>query len=382
MAAPIGAYRNKSLFMNKSGVDYEHLTAILQEGDQVMKERFYLDELFVLRLEDGTDGVIGMVAEGSANEAMHNLTTRGGVGRAYKGGRVVRMLNDAGLNTLGTGYVNSVEYRWATDMGLNNSYFASYYNSTSNVGIRYKLATGSIWTTIMFDRGMSQQQSITDLFEFPITGRNTGDVIEVQPININEEGVFYGSSTNIILGAVLGRLTLLKRSVACDPTGQVSIEVYFDSENFYNNIGNVTESSTGSDIFLYINKKMSTPTGSGWYFGILPDKSYYVDANGEIIFYSNCQIPTVTLENQIDGQGRYQFRLSLSNTYYKNIVLTARVDTSPIQTPNYYPIQVTVQQGQMIGAWTSPLELEEPWKQHNVYDAVVTDNLPLIIEPM
>lgn len=102
MAAPIGAYRNRSLFARKGTADIEHLIAILQVSENVMKARFYLDDLVAAKLPDGTEGVAGAVIIGGANEAMHNLTTRGG---SYYGDdeddNKIRLLNDAGLNTKG-----------------------------------------------------------------------------------------------------------------------------------------------------------------------------------------------------------------------------------------------------------------------------------------
>lgn len=101
MAAPNNAYRNKSLWMRDGGVNYEHKTSILQEDKATMLERFYLDDLVVAKVDGTNDGVIGVVIIGGDNEKMHNIATRGGVGRVRVQGQTARLLNDAGLNTYG-----------------------------------------------------------------------------------------------------------------------------------------------------------------------------------------------------------------------------------------------------------------------------------------
>ena len=101
MAAPNNAYRNKSLWMRGGTTNYEHKTAILQEDKATMLERFYIDDLVSVKVDGTNDGVIGVVIIGGDNEKMHNITTRGGVGRVSVNGQTARLLNDAGLNTKG-----------------------------------------------------------------------------------------------------------------------------------------------------------------------------------------------------------------------------------------------------------------------------------------
>lgn len=173
--------------MNKSGVDYEHLTAILQEGNQVMKERFYLDELFVLRLEDGTDGVIGMVAEGSENEKMHNLNTRGGVGRAYKGGRVVRMLNDAGLNTKGSAYSDPSDGIRVDSDSIKFEVISAYYVDTTRTRIYYKLNSDYLLyydSNTIYPQGTRTEVTATN----PFNGLVVGQLLELKAVITNNEG--------------------------------------------------------------------------------------------------------------------------------------------------------------------------------------------------
>ena len=92
MSAPIIAYRTKSLFIDSK----EHLIAKLQVDYATMKSRFYLDEVLTVQIDENTNGVIGLVTIGGANEAL-NIATRGGSGRV---GDMI-MLNDAGLIVTG-----------------------------------------------------------------------------------------------------------------------------------------------------------------------------------------------------------------------------------------------------------------------------------------
>lgn len=233
MAAPIGAYRNKSLFMNKSGVDYEHMTAILQEGDQVMKERFYLDELFVLRLEDGTDGVIGMVGEGSENEKMHSLTTRGGVGRAYKGGRVVRMLNDAGLNTLGRVSNMVFTSNSVGNISFQGLFKSSYYNDTTAHSLDYKV-NNQAWVSIAIGFMAQNTEQVRSRALNPLALIKSGDTISIKGVLTNEEGTNESTVISAIVTAnVISAMYGSPASTASNPITMYAKEAHTFTAFYY-----------------------------------------------------------------------------------------------------------------------------------------------------
>lgn len=260
MAAPIGAYRDKSFFMNKSGIDYEHLPAILQESDSVMKQRFYLDELFVVRLEDGTDGVIGMVAEGSANESMHNLTTRGGVGRAYKGGRVVRMLNDGGLNTKGRVdnidviYQHNIENFIAPPF---NSYAAFYVDGA--FGLEMSNDNGANWYQYPFGNQAQGNVSTSNSFNMA-DDVEFGYTSKVRAYHINNEGVFYSrvDTYSILAAPMIVNYSNTYASWATPP-----------SQTVYHNVKGVIDGG------IYSDPGISAPVISGYYVSTERNEWYY-----------------------------------------------------------------------------------------------------------
>lgn len=138
MAAPISAYRNGKLNMGTPSDPKSHLIAILQTSKSVMLSRFYLDDLLPVKLPDGTDGVVGAVIIGGENEKMHNITTRGGGGRIMVAGQPARLLNDAGLNTLGIVTAFSPPSTMDRDnRTIDGSEFKTAFYLGGLVGIRY-----------------------------------------------------------------------------------------------------------------------------------------------------------------------------------------------------------------------------------------------------
>lgn len=149
MSAPISAYRDGKLNMGQPSDPKSHLIAILQTSKAVMLSRFYLDELLPVKLPDGTDGVVGAVIIGGANEEMHNITTRGGGGRIMVAGQPARLLNDAGLNT--SGIINDLgsilEENNVENFIIPTITSKSAYWVDGTFGVEYSI-NGGAWTKI------------------------------------------------------------------------------------------------------------------------------------------------------------------------------------------------------------------------------------------
>lgn len=183
MAAPINAYRNKSLWMRDGGVNYEHNTAILQVNKATMLDRFYLDEIM-----PANDGVIGLVIIGGQNEQMHNIDTRGGVGRVRVNGQTARLLNDAGLNTLG----KVLSFNPPTDMDRDNRTiddveFKTAYYLSGLVGIRYYQPEYGT-TEMEISDYISQNNTFTRSYYLP--GVYTRNPVVVYAFVQNDEGEY------------------------------------------------------------------------------------------------------------------------------------------------------------------------------------------------
>src|SRR5690606_3667445 len=182
MAAPNNAYRNKSLWMRGGTTNYEHKVAILQEDKATMLERFYLDDLVAVKVDGTNDGVIGAVIIGGDNEKMHNITTRGGVGRVRVQGQTARLLNDAGLNTLGL-VINSlgVEYTYTNWMIVASLEFKSAYDlETTEFGIEFKKPTDSTWLKQVLGTFISPNSSVTNKNQMDIVSFSLDQTTDYQ----------------------------------------------------------------------------------------------------------------------------------------------------------------------------------------------------------
>lgn len=180
MSAPIIAYRTKSLFVDSK----EHLIAKLQVDYATMKSRFHLDELLTVQIDENTNGVIGCVTIGGANEAMHNITTRGGVGRIGN----MRMLNDAGLNTYATSYSDPFQVLRVDTTSFSFDVISSYYSNTVRARLYYKY--GVDWLLHYDTNSINVPKNSTDTFTSinPFNGLKAGDFAEFKVVVTNEEG--------------------------------------------------------------------------------------------------------------------------------------------------------------------------------------------------
>lgn len=369
MAAPFFAYTNKELNIGSS----KHYIAKLDTSYNTMKSRFYLDDFVNV---DGV-GVIGCVAIGGANEAMHNIATRGGVGRIGN----MRMLNDAGLNTYGNAIVGAFLYKWANNIGVNSEFLASWYSDSTNLGIRYKKTSSSSWVTLMFNELLLKQTSVNSLRHITPTF-DPFDSVDIQLININEEGTYYSPTTVINVGDNVWSYGVLKRTTPCSTSGQIG-EIIWIKQDEYANLPSVTTADANTGIFLYTDVTMTTKYGAGWYFGLDGQKSFEVNSNGEIRKYELCtaSLPTVTLNYEMDISGWYRFNVSLSSSYSSNVTVTFRIDTSNTITAKAKYVSITVTAGNTHA--NEPIWRDLSDDTYHIYDAVVSPAiLTLVVAPL
>lgn len=100
MAAPQNAYLGKNINTIHNGQTVSTSRAILQAEKQILRQRFFIDELLLTKDSDGNDGFVGLVSEDNRNYYMHNTTKLGSI-RSFVNGRTHYTHVDAGLNTLG-----------------------------------------------------------------------------------------------------------------------------------------------------------------------------------------------------------------------------------------------------------------------------------------
>src|SRR5690606_33551784 len=156
--------------------------AKLDTSYSVMKSRFYLDDFVNI---DGV-GVIGCVTIGGANASMHNITTRGGVGR---NGNMI-LLNDAGLNTMGLGVYSGASVQ--LDVGILVSFYvnSAWYINTDYAYVKWRKNPSGAWQTNVTSTGFNKGTSeITGLFLYSASVvLNTGEYIDIIIGVVNNEG--------------------------------------------------------------------------------------------------------------------------------------------------------------------------------------------------
>lgn len=182
MSAPIIAYRTKSLFIDSK----EHLIAKLQVDYATMKSRFYLDEVLTVQIDENTNGVIGCITIGGTNESMHNIATRGGVGRI---GNMI-MLNDAGLNTKGNAIYSGVSVQ--LDVGILVTLYvnSAFYIDSDYAYVKWRKNPSGAWqtntTSTGFDKNTSQEIGVF-LYSASVV-LNPGEYIDIIVGVSNAEG--------------------------------------------------------------------------------------------------------------------------------------------------------------------------------------------------
>lgn len=188
MAAPFFAYTNRELNIGTN----KHYVAKLDTNYNTMKSIFYLDDFVNV---DGV-GVIGCVTIGGANEAMHNIATRGGVGRI---GNMI-MLNDAGLNTYGKStvvYITPVSGSFDSGTGVSTTPSIkidnkeAFYVDTTSIVLEWGDTSSSFpysydATSLYFTLGKDQSVEIPLLYTgyTPIVGND----VFVRVKHTNSEG--------------------------------------------------------------------------------------------------------------------------------------------------------------------------------------------------
>ncbi len=190
MEAPIQAYRDFALKVNRGSSEITTLCAIMQVSKTIMLQRFYLDEL--LSLSKGTDGVVGLVEVGGTNEKMHNITTRGGVLRLHNNGKTYRALNDAGLNTLGVANYNSVRNQHGYGVIIRVYVKSAFYVDTNNISVKWKKTSASVYEENYANGGLANQEE--GYFEVLLSSPNIvisgNENIDLFVLNHNNEGIY------------------------------------------------------------------------------------------------------------------------------------------------------------------------------------------------
>lgn len=299
MSAPIIAYRPKSLFIDSK----EHLIAKLQVDYNTMKSWFYLDELLTIELEDGTDGVIGLVTIDGANESLHNITTRGGSGRIGN----MRMLNDGGINTRGDAQIIEIKHTYKNFIAFKVSGKAAYYFDSAQIGLDLRESSES-WGEAnrkVIETDISKNTSITP--QFTVIRPTLGDFETgiVRAFNLNDEGEYHSDSESITVGdesiKVVSSPYHPISGGTCGADVENKIVLMTDADYlFLQTFTSTINTNTG--VYIYKGAPLSNPLdengdfileSEGYYRGLdgVYNNMFYVSTNGEVLRRDVCIPP-------------------------------------------------------------------------------------------
>jgi hypothetical protein len=282
MAASFYAYTNRELNVQDSTGTKKHYVAKLDTSYNVMKSRFYLDNFVNV---DGV-GVVGCVTIGGANASMHNLTTRGGIGR---NGNMI-LLNDAGLNTKGISYVLEAASKFL-NAGIIYDYEAnpSWYQG-GLIYVRVKDVATLTWSPWIFVRSvidgktlgspLVQNGAFINVFDlFP--NYDVGKTYTIQLRHTNTEGDYLSDEIAVII----------KPEAVGFKRGSSPSEAY-NSTTVYQEYPDTNPVDIGTRI--YEDQGMELPLAGGHH--MLPDGTWYqLDSNGYVITKGFYTPPSATV---------------------------------------------------------------------------------------
>lgn len=277
MSAPPQVYRAYKFVARKGTSNVSNLAAIMQVNRATMLSRFYLDSLFAVKGQDGTDGVIGLVRIGGENEKMHNTTTRGGVGRARLSDGDYRMLNDAGLNTKGIVLSASIPNQQGHVSAVTGEirFKSAYYIASANTqyGVKYRQDFDS-WQELYAEQSLNANSEVTLTFKFPTLRPNTG--LDVRPFIRNSEGeyVFSDLYSTIFRESIMMSYDISVQAFLCNIVKD--IQIFPDSDII----------STRTK--FYYDVMLTIPADTGGY----SDGVWYYDYRSEGVFeMASCAEP-------------------------------------------------------------------------------------------
>lgn len=298
MSAPKQAYKSKSIVIN--GI--RHNCTKLQVSEATHKSRFYLDGYV-----SSGEGIVGFVEIGGENANMHNLTKRGGSGRAMHGGKMVRMLNDGGLNTKGLSGDTQSHLVYRNFVTLRLSPKSAWYLDSNDFGFEIKTQNQTWAQAEKFSFGYISKAIQLPLKYYLIRPNNFGDgSVNIRAFVSNIEGVNYSNEISATLAGLIDQIIGQKRESACDTSGENEpLLLTSDAKSFIETFSSTSDTATG--VFLYkgapvenpINESTGDliPADGGWYAYLTDDsnKVIQLSSQGEVRRVQTCIPVTPTI---------------------------------------------------------------------------------------
>lgn len=174
----------------------------LLEYDSDMKLHFYLDALLCTGDDPATATFIGLIINNpsSVNYKYHSTSRHFNV-KVNIGGVEYVVLNDAGLNTLGTCSVGSLSASIAAGLIVPITYRTAYYVDTDGINIKYKKNGDTVWTSYSAKGSTPKKEYGT--FNKGLTSLTSSlapnDLVYVKVEHVNAEGTFTSEQVSLTL---------------------------------------------------------------------------------------------------------------------------------------------------------------------------------------
>lgn len=276
MAAPNNAYNGRTLVDKKDNIIIHHQEANITDTIAILKERFYLDDVFINQ-KDGVSGFIGCCYASTPNYNMHATNRLGSLAKFREtvsgngNWQSYRLFNDSGLNTLGNVLADmEVLNSSVGSLSVKVTFKSSYYNVTSKIGIGWK--SGALKegiTEIPYSIPANSQQNLTKSVD-TYTEVSAGTTLNVYATITNEEGTYispYLATFKVMPAVWVSKYNSLWPSRAYNNGSNVTI---------YSELGGL---SIGSKIFDGDNPISGANVTPGYY--VVGEKWYLIEVNAQ-----------------------------------------------------------------------------------------------------
>jgi len=199
MPAPSSAYLNKNInTISASGQQVANNRAIITDEKEVLKYRFWLDELLLTKDADGNDGFTGLVVEGSFAHSMHS-TARIGSLRTNINSATHLNFTDAGLHTKGTCSIGVPYSEFGEGVKVLINWRTAFYVPGDGLKLRYRINGGN-WNEYFVSGVLPQNETGSLLAGLNDAGGiQPSSLVDVQALHVNAEGTYTSNTTSFVV---------------------------------------------------------------------------------------------------------------------------------------------------------------------------------------
>lgn len=199
MAVPQSAYLNKNInTISATGQQVANNRAIITDEKEVLKNRFWLDDLLLTKDSDGNDGFTGLVIPDSFAYNMHNPARIGSL-RTNINSATHLNFTDAGLHCKGTCSIGVPYSEFGEGVKVMISWRTAYYVPADALKLRYRINGGN-WNEYFVSGVLPQNETGSLLAGLNDAGGiPPASLVDVQALHINSEGTFASNTTSFVV---------------------------------------------------------------------------------------------------------------------------------------------------------------------------------------